>query len=106
MVARDRAFPGHGQRLDSEPSAVAVTKKAGATRLIGASINSDVAKTAVDGYVTAFMNMEHHKALVDGLKRDVAKLNEATTNNKKLNSLLFGDVEIAEVRGGTKLEVG
>ncbi len=30
MAARDRAFPGHGQRLDSEPSAVAVAKKAGA----------------------------------------------------------------------------
>lgn len=106
MAARDRAFPGHGQRLDSEPSAVAVAKKAGATRLIGASINSNIAKTAVDGYVSTFMNMEHHKALVDSLKRDVAKLNEANTNNQKLNSLFFGDVEIAEVRGGTKLEGG
>ena len=88
MAARDRAFPGHGQRLDSEPSAVAVIKKAGATRLIGASINSNIAKTAcntaVDGYVSTFMNMEHHKALVDSLKRDVAKLNEANTNNQKL----------------------
>ena len=44
--------------------------------------------------------------MVDGLKRDVAKLDEANTNNQKLNSLFFGDVEIAKVRGGTKLEGG
>ena len=52
------------------------------------------------------MNMDHHKALVDSLKQDVAKLNEANTNNQKLNSLFFSDVEIAQVRGGTKLEGG
>ena len=94
MVARDRAFPEHGQRLDSEPSSVAVAKKAGATHLIGASINSDVAKTAVDGYVAAFINMEHHKVLVDGLKRDVARLNEANTNNQKLNSYLLAMLKL------------
>ena len=40
------------------------------------------------------------------MKRDVAKLNEANTNNQKLNSLFFGVVKIEVVRGGTKLEGG
>ena len=58
------------------------------------SDNSNVAKTAVDGYVSTLMNMEHHKALVDSLKRDVAKLNEANTNNQKLNSLFLAMLKL------------
>ena len=106
MAAGDRAFPGRGQRLDSEPSAVAVAKKAGSTRLIGASINSSIAQAEVDAHVSAFMDVKRHKELCKRLKRDVRLLNMENTNIQKLSCLFWGDATFEVVRGGTKLQGG
>ena len=98
------AFPGHGRRLDSEPGAVADAKKVGATRLVGASINTGDVAPEVDSYVSALMNMkEHHVKLFEKMKNDVADQVRKNTNNQKLASLLTENVKIEVAKGGTKI---
>ena len=48
-------FPGHGRHLDSEPGAVADTKKSGATLIVRASINSDKTAHEIDGNMSALI---------------------------------------------------
>ena len=50
-----KVFPGHGQRLDNEPGAVADTKKSGATLIGRASINIDKAAHEIDDNMSALI---------------------------------------------------
>ena len=101
-------FPGHGRLLDSEPSAVADTKKSGATLIGRASINIDKAAHEIDDNMSALIRnlTKQNKIMSEKLKENVAKLVEVNVNNKILTSLTCGDVRIEVAKGGTNVMGG
>jgi hypothetical protein len=100
-------FPGHGQRLDSEPSTVADTKKSAATLIGRASINIDKAAHEIVDMSALIRNFTNQDGtMFKKLKANVARQAEVNLNHQRLASLTCDEVMIEVVKGGTKVMGG
>ena len=100
-------FPGHGMRLDSEPSTVADTKKSAPTLIGRASINIQKAAheiVDISALIRNFTNQEG--TMFEKLKENVARQAEVNLNHQRLAALTCDEVMIEVVKGGTKVMGG
>ena len=94
-------FPGHGKRLDSEPSTVADTKKSVATLIGQAIINIDKAAHEIVNMSALFRNSTNQDGtMFEKLKENVAKQAEVNLNHQRLASLTCNEGMIEVVKGG------
>ena len=91
-------FPGHGQRLDSEPSTVYDTRT---------SINIEKATHEMFDMSALIHNFTNQDGtMFEKLKANVARQAEVNLNHQRLAALTCDEVTIEVVKGGTKVMGG